>query len=275
MNQTKVYLKGEKLYGDDYSYEEIKKWYEEEKEGYADLGSKEYDKYKYYYHELNKELGFKYLPGSRDFVFGNVLGLGSAYGFEFEPIINKVSSLYILEPSDSLVAKKIGNIVPIYKKPDIRGKIDFPDNFFDLITCFGTLHHIPNVTFILTELFRTLKPGGFLLIREPVVSMGDWTKPRKDLTKNERGIPVKIFKSIINKLGFQIKAENYNSFLITILQKTIGRFFKKPVYAYKIFIIPDKILSNLFKWNIKYHAVNVFQKAAPKNVFFVLRKNGK
>ncbi len=275
MNKTNEYLSGEKLYGDDYSFDEIKKWYEEEKEGYADLGSKEFDKYRYYYHELNKDQGYKYLPKSKSAVFSNVLGFGSAYGSEFEPIIERISNLYILEPSDSLVAKKIGNVVPVYKKPEISGKIDFPDDFFDLITCFGTLHHIPNVTFVLEELYRILKPGGFLLIREPVISMGDWTKARKELTKNERGIPVKIFKSTINRLGFKIKAENYNSFLITVLQKIIGGFFKKPLYAYKIFIVPDRVLSNLLKWNIKYHAVNVFRKIAPKNVFFVLSKKGK
>lgn len=40
------------------------------------------------------------------------------------------------------------------------GSIDFPDNFFDLILCFATLHHIPNVTFVISELFRTLRGGG-------------------------------------------------------------------------------------------------------------------
>ncbi len=34
------YLAGEKLYGDDFSFEQIKNWYDQEAEGYADLGSK-------------------------------------------------------------------------------------------------------------------------------------------------------------------------------------------------------------------------------------------
>lgn len=36
----KEYFNGEKLYGDDFSFDEIKTWYEEESEGYANLGSK-------------------------------------------------------------------------------------------------------------------------------------------------------------------------------------------------------------------------------------------
>ena len=34
-----VFLSGKKLYGDDFAYEEIKQWYDEEKEGYANLGA--------------------------------------------------------------------------------------------------------------------------------------------------------------------------------------------------------------------------------------------
>ncbi|MBN2544172.1 MAG: hypothetical protein JXB50_00145, partial [Spirochaetes bacterium] len=74
MSKIEECLNGKKLYGDDFSFEEIKKWYEEEKEGYAELGSKEYDKYNYHYHELNKELGFKYILKTKTAVFDNVLG---------------------------------------------------------------------------------------------------------------------------------------------------------------------------------------------------------
>ena len=35
-----IYLSGKKLYGDDFTYEEILDWYEDEKEGYSDLEAK-------------------------------------------------------------------------------------------------------------------------------------------------------------------------------------------------------------------------------------------
>jgi hypothetical protein len=55
------YFSGKKLRGDDFSLEEIEKWFEDEKEGYANLGSKNKDNYQYVYHELNKLVSFKYL----------------------------------------------------------------------------------------------------------------------------------------------------------------------------------------------------------------------
>lgn len=111
------------------------------------------------------------------YIFKNVLGFGSAWGNEFEPICNMIGNLTIIEPSDNLVNNKIGNLTPKYIKPSIDGKLPFSNNSFDLITCFGTLHHIPNVSFVISELIRVLKKDGYLLLREPIISMGDWRKP--------------------------------------------------------------------------------------------------
>ena len=77
------YLAGNKLYGDDFNPEEIQKWFEDEKEAYANLGAKESTNYSYAYHELNRRHGFNYLPRRR---FTSVLGFGSAYGNELKPI---------------------------------------------------------------------------------------------------------------------------------------------------------------------------------------------
>ncbi|NQW35793.1 MAG: hypothetical protein HQ471_02200 [Flavobacteriales bacterium] len=69
------YFKGEKLYGDDFSLEKITQWYNQEAEGYADLGSKDKDSYSYGYHMMNKIHGFEKI---KDLPFENVLGFGSA-----------------------------------------------------------------------------------------------------------------------------------------------------------------------------------------------------
>lgn len=55
------YFEGKKLYGDDFSFEEIKKWYNEESEGYANLGSKNKESYSYGYHMMNEIHGFRKL----------------------------------------------------------------------------------------------------------------------------------------------------------------------------------------------------------------------
>ena len=73
------FLCGNKLIGDDFTLERIEKWFESEKEGYANLGAMDKSTYAYQYHELNKLVSYRYLYGKR---FHNVLGLGSAYGEE-------------------------------------------------------------------------------------------------------------------------------------------------------------------------------------------------
>ena len=168
------YFTGEKLYGDDFTQDQIIAWFEEEAEAYANLGSADSSNYKYGYHAINNVHGYSKIEKRK---YNNVLGIGSAWGHEFEPIIDSVGKLTLLEPSSQMQTTEIGKINPCYVKPRVDGKIIFEDNTFDLITCFGVLHHIPNVSFVLQELIRILMPGGYLLIREPVVSLGDWRNP--------------------------------------------------------------------------------------------------
>ncbi|MEA2084826.1 MAG: hypothetical protein U9O82_11470 [Thermodesulfobacteriota bacterium] len=82
-----LYLSGQKLYGDDFTIKEIHQWYSDEAEGYAELGAKKRDQYQYVYHQLNFQHGFKYINKMQ---FGEVLGIGSAYGHEFKPIAHRI-----------------------------------------------------------------------------------------------------------------------------------------------------------------------------------------
>ena len=108
-----------------------------------------------------------------------------------------------------------------------------------------------------------------MLIREPIVSMGDWTKPRSGLTKRERGIPLKIFEEIIRASGFTIK------------HKTLCFFPAIPKLLYKIGVAAynnptvtwlDEVLSRSFSWNLRYHRTNVLAKIGPASAYFVLEK---
>lgn len=263
------YFDGKKLYGNDFTIEQVKKWYEEESEGYADLGNKDKSMYKYGYHEINKIYGFKNLKTKH---FDQVLGFGSAWGYEFEPIINKITNLTIIEPSDAMVNNKIGTITPKYVKPEVKGNLLFNDNSFDLITCFGTLHHIPNVSFVLNEIIRVLKPDGYLLLREPIISMGNWNEKRPGLTKNERGIPVSIFDNVFNSLDVKIIAKQFCFTKTSHIQSVFGKLLKKPIYSYTSYIFFDKIISFLLKWNVTYHAKRKMDKLAPSAIYYVIKK---
>jgi len=200
------YLKGNKLYGDDFAINQIKQWFEEEKEWYSGLGSCNTNTYKYGYHEISKQLGFKHIPNH---VFKNVLGFGSAYGDEFLPIIDKIGTLTIIEPSLVLRKPDVKGKKINYIEPEIDGHLNISDNQFNLITSLGVLHHIPNVTYVLKEIHRVLDFGNYFLLREPITTMGDWRFQRKGLTKNERGIPKKILETMLNDIGFRTIKKSY------------------------------------------------------------------
>lgn len=261
------YFSGKKLYGDDFDLAQIQEWFEDEAEGYANLGASKREKYVYSYHELNAKYGFRFLP-DKDFL--HALGLGSAYGDEFIPIINQIKQITILDPSDAFVVDKICNVPVSFEKPRPDGMLPFSADSFDLEICFSVLHHIPNVSTVIQELFRCLKPNGYLLVREPTISMGDWNKPRRGLTKRERGIPIDILRKIILGAGFRIVHEQRCMFSLTSRLRYI---LKSPVYNSHIALTIDEILCQLFSWNKKYHPINAFDKLRPTAAFYVLGKD--
>ncbi len=263
----KKYFNGNELYGDDFSLEEIKEWFKDEEEGYADLIDANKDSYEYEYHGINMMYGFNKLP--KNAVYNNALGVGAAFGEEFKPVLNKIKQINILDPSEKFKNSYIENIPVNYVKPTYDGTLSFPDNTFDLITCFGTLHHIPNVSYVIEELARTLKPGGFFLLREPIYSMGDWRNKRPGLTKRERGIPVKILNKILLDNNLSVVSKRYCFFVLSYkLHKLIKHPFNKIMVLYF-----DRLMSTLFSINMKYHRTTLLSKLAPTAIFYVVKKN--
>ncbi|QFU74609.1 class I SAM-dependent methyltransferase [Halioglobus maricola] len=265
------YLAGEELYGDDFSIEKIQEWYEAEEEGYADKireKGKPLDSSQYLYNKLQTKHCYNYLP--KDTVLDHVLGFGSAHGYEFEPIAGMIKELSIIEPSGLFPTKTIFGIPANYVKPEVEGDLPFESGSFDLVTCFGVLHHIPNVSKVLEEMSRCLKTGGHLVIREPICSQGDWRKPRKALTLNERGIPLNIFRDIILKLNLTTVNEQVIVFRPVVkLWQILG--LGHP-YTSNFGVEVDRILSDLFLWNNRYHPKSFTERFTPTAVMYVLKK---
>lgn len=261
------YFSGKKLYGDDFTLGEIEQWFMDETEGYADLGAKEQARYRYVYHELNLRHGYRHLSGSR---IRQALGIGSAYGHEFKPVADQIDEITILDPSDAFSrVTEIHGCPCRYVKPVSKGDMPFPDASFDLITSLGVLHHIPNVSHIMRECARCLVKDGVMLIREPIVSMGDWSKPRPGLTKRERGIPLNIFREIVHLSGLRVVHEALCMFpVISRIAGSLGI----AAYNDKAFTFADSILSRIFSWNCKYHRACLFEKFGPASVYFVLTR---
>jgi SAM-dependent methyltransferase len=256
------YSDGKTLYGDDFSPDKIEAWFRDEQSGYYRLAEKR-EPGKYGYHALNWRHGFRHLP---PLPFEHVLGIGSAFGDEFQPILGRAKNVTVLEAAEGFQNPKFE-----YVKPNASGRMPFADSTFDLVTCFGVLHHIPNVSTVVREMARCTKTGGWLLIREPNHSMGNWEKPRRGLTRRERGIPLPIIRKIIADAGLQIVHQRRCMFSLTArLQPLLPK--ERAVYNTTWITALDDYLCNLPIWSGKYHATNLIQRFRPWAVFLVLQK---
>jgi SAM-dependent methyltransferase len=262
-----VYFSGKKLYGNDFSQDQIDAWFADEAEGYFNLTQAGGGgKYAYGYHALNRRHGYSGLPKRH---FGHVLGIGSAYGDELQPVLAHSDQVSILEPSDGFKSTVLNGVPVSYVKPTASGDMPFDSNSLDLITCLGVLHHIPNVSKIVDEFYRVLKPGGYALVREPIISMGDWRRPRTGLTKRERGIPLPVLRDFVEQSGFKVVRERKCMFSLTSRLKYV---VSGSVFNNAAVVALDALLSVLPVWPKKYHARNALQKLRPTAVFYVLQK---
>ena len=259
-------LSGKKLYGDDFPEDAIQAWFSDEKEGFADLGAKNHASYCYEYHGLNILHGFRHLPPK---LYERTLCVGGAYGEEVKPFLSSIRAITILEPSGAFRTTSLDDVPIEYVKPLPIGIMPFEDETFDLATCFGCLHHIPNVGTVLRELYRCLKPNGFALVREPIISMGDWRNQRRGLTRHERGIPLSVFRTLIADAGFWVEKETLCGFSLT---SRFGAIFGKHFYNSLSAVRIDQVLAELFAWNYRYHPLTIVQKVMPTVAAFVLRR---
>lgn len=254
-NQINLYLNGDLLYGDDFSETEIANWVNDEKEGYSTIVKGSDAAYEYPYRKLDELFFFNHLPRSSEI---RALGIGSAYGEEFYPVLKYLKKIDIIEPSEMFFSNKINGVPVSYTKPEVSGHINFKDNTFDLVTCFSSLHHIPNVSFVLQEIKRVLKPGGYFFHRDPIVTMRDPIKVEKDffrpmpgLSKRERGIPLKYFRAKFRELDFEHISEKLIGMPTTRKAANIIIKGKSP-YNSKYLLALDRFSSFLFQWNTRY-----------------------
>lgn len=260
------YLTGKRLYGDDLTGDALQQWFKDEERSYFEMSQTGSASHEYGYHALNDIHGFGWLPERR---FRHLLGVGGAAGAEFHPVLDRVHRITVLEPADGFAQDSIRGVPTQYVKPVISGDLPFQNGSFDLVTCFGALHHIPNVSKVVGELARCTESGGYMLVREPIVSMGDWRQARRGLTRHERGIPVKLFRDIVQNSGFDIVREARCMFPLI---PRLGRFLGRPAYSSRLLTRIDQTLSSLTRWNELYHRRRLWEKLAPVSVFFVLRR---
>ncbi len=260
------YLSGEFLYGDDFSAEQIAEWNAQEAEGYSGLSAARSDEYSYAYHAWNTYHGYRYLP--KGVMFRSVLGLGSAYGEEFAPIAPRIGTLTVVESSQLLRRDSVEGVPIRYLEPRADNSIPLEDESVDLVCCLGVLHHIPNVTFVISEMARVLRSGGIAVIREPIVSMGDWSTPRRGLTRNERGIPRDI---LIDRLRGVFEEVHCSLCGFPVVAR-LARAVRIDAYNSMIVTRVDALLSRAFAWNVNYHPITILHRFRPTSMFAVVKK---
>jgi ubiquinone/menaquinone biosynthesis C-methylase UbiE len=200
---------------------------------------------------------------------GAVLGFGSAYGHELEAVAHHAASITIMDPSDAFVHADLNGTPLTFVKPAASGTLPFLSNAFDLVTCLGVLHHIPNVSYVFSEIARVMAPGGYWLLREPITSMGDWRNPRRGLTKNERGIPIRLLRQMIDRAGLYVIREA--PCVTRVLQLGAQRVGVNP-YNSRTVTRVDAWFSRVAGFRRPYHATRRWQKVLPMAVYYVLRK---
>lgn len=257
-------INSNQIYGDNFSEQEIKNWFDHEKnasyELYEEVNTSEYD--------IQNEVHV--YSKIRDKQFSKCLALGAADGGDIAPLAPQIDEFIIIEPEERFWNKSIGDTKTNYISPNMNGDINIPSESIDLSVSIGCLHHIPNVSHVIMELSRTLKKGGTYILREPIVSMGDWRKPRRGLTAFERGLPNEALLESIKNAGLKpYLVRYYDCPIIPFIARKIGL---KECYSYYPIVMLDIMLCSLFKWNIRYHQDKWYHKFAPSSVYILAEK---
>ena len=260
---------GRVLYGNDFTGSLLTEWFASEQEGYYALHTGYYadraDGDHFTYEALNWAHGAP-LRGERWEV---CLAMGPADGQEFPSLGFDVGRIIAIEPAKGFWSDKVGGIPAEYRVPTLDGTIKLPDASVDLVISLGVLHHIPNVEYVISELARVLKPGGRMLIREPIASLGDFTKPRPGMTANERGIPVKLMRGYMEQVSLSVDDTIYASCAIP---QVLARVFKLKPFRSPVFVSIDRAMSHAMAWNNRYWRKSFKDKIAPAMAAYIVTK---
>lgn len=262
-------LLGKKLYGNNYDFDQLAEWYADEENGYFDLTNEEHLYYGEYVYDQKAGTPFhaRKLPKK---IYPICVALGCARGDDIISLNRSIGRVIAIEPTKAWWRNDIFGIPAEYVGPNISGKIELEDDSVDLVVAFGCLHHVANVEYVISEMSRVLKPNGWMAIREPIISMGDFRGNRVGLTKRERGIPVHLMEHFLTKTGMNVVHRSYCSFnpFILIFHK-LGIWVP---FNYLSITIFDWILSEMTAFNVRYWRPKFWQKFAPASAAFIAQK---
>jgi len=98
-----------------------------------------------------------------------ILNIGAGTGADLD-ILHKYGDIYVIDTNQRAL-----NLIPedmcFEKKECDATKLDYPENFFDIICSFDVFEHIENDSKAVSEILRVLKKGGHLFFTVPAFQM--------------------------------------------------------------------------------------------------------
>lgn len=261
-------LLGRKLHGEGLDDAGLRAWLTDERDGYAEIaGSDGADSIEPSACSAVRFHAFRFLGERR---FERCLALGPAAGREYEPLAGRVGSFVAIEPGRAFWRPSIAGAPADYRMPTLRGELDLPTGACDLAVSFGVLHHIANVSEVLREIARVLRPGSPFLIREPITSLGDFRKPRRGLTRNERGIPHRLMDTMLNEAGFDVRAKRFAN--VPGTREIPWRLGFQRAWDDPAIVRVDAALARLTAWNARYWRPRLVDKIAPRAAYWIAER---
>lgn len=90
--------------------------------------------------------------------------------------------------------------------------LPFADDTFDLIALLDTVEHIPDEMAVLAECYRTLKPGGRLMVTVPAL-MWLWSY-NDEINNHQRRYTAPELSNKLAAVGFRVNHISYNNFFV-------------------------------------------------------------
>jgi SAM-dependent methyltransferase len=265
-----AHLDGTALYGNDLEGADLQRWYDEEEHGFVGLATDQYAN-----DDGDFEIGTKAFNRSHGSClprqhFATCLAIGCANGEDVVSLEADIGRIIAVEPSRHWWKDRIGNVPAEYRAPTLEGLLDLPDGSVDLVVALGALHHVAKVELLLNELGRVLRRGGWLLVREPINSMGDFRQLRPGLTRNERGIPPQLMTRFIAGAQLDLVAAKPCSF--QAINRFVQLFGRSTAYDSPMLVRLDAVVSKLTLFNARYWRPRLVDKFAPTSMVYVARK---
>ena len=97
---------------------------------------------------------------------GRLLDVGTGFGFFLTEMKSRKWEVRGVEISQKAM-DYARSVLGLTVHPGPLEKMGFPENYFDAVTGFYVIEHLPDPMAFLKECYRIIKPGGLLLLRYP------------------------------------------------------------------------------------------------------------